>query len=416
MQSNTRKTTGDAKGRRTHSILIGGQIALTLLMMAGAGAAIEGFLKVANTKLGYDPRDVMSVGIPIHDGSYKTWPERAVYFEQIYGKVSDVPGVRLAAVSSNATPPDNGFRTKFEIVGKPSSADQSLRFNMVSKEYFPVLRIPLMQGRFWDEAETRRGAAVTVVNQAFVKRYFPAGDAVGHTIKVPELKAQPPYLLTAPGSEDGFLIVGVTGDKLDDGLAKPVFPEAFVPYTVAMGMYTQMLVRADGSPLKLLHSIRAAVSSIDPDQQTNNDVRDLEHWITRMPEFARGQLVAWLFGAFAVLALALASVGLYSVVAYTVVQRTNEFGIRIALGAKKGHVLGIVFRSTVVSVGTGIVAGVVLTIALNKVMANWAAESSRDPLLLLGATFVLSLVATLACIIPAWRAAGINPMTAIRYE
>ena len=416
MQSNTRKTTGDVKGRRTHAILIGGQIALTLLMMAGAGAAIEGFLHVAHMRLGYDPHNIMSVGIPIHDGTYKTWPERAAYFEQIYDKVSEVPGVKIAAVSSNATPPDNGFKTKFEIVGRPSSGDQSIRFNMVSKEYFPALRIPLMQGRFWDEAETRRGAAVTVVNQAFVKRYFPAGDAVGHTIKVPELKPQPPYLLTAQGIEDGLLIVGVTGDKLDEGLSKPIFPEVFVPYTVAMGMYTQVLVRADGSPLKLLHSIRSAVNSIDPDQQTNNDVRDLEHWITRTPEWARGQLVAWLFGAFAALALALASVGLYSVVAYTVVQRTNEFGIRIALGAKKGHVLGIVFRSTVVSVGTGIAAGVALTIALNKVMANWAAESSRDPLLLLGATFVLSLVATIACIIPAWRAAGISPMTAIRYE
>ena len=116
------------------------------------------------------------------------------------------------------------------------------------------------------------------------------------------------------------------------------------------------------------------------------------------------------------LALVLAAVGLYSVVAYTVVQRTNEFGIRIALGAKKGHVLGIVFRSTVASVGAGIAAGVVLTIALNKVMTSWAAESSRDPLLLLAATFVLAMVATLACIIPAWRAAGVNPMTAIRYE
>ena len=115
-------------------------------------------------------------------------------------------------------------------------------------------------------------------------------------------------------------------------------------------------------------------------------------------------------------ALALASVGLYSVVAYTVVQRTNEFGIRLALGARKGHVLGIVFRSTVASIGAGIVAGIVLTLALNKVMASWAAESSRDPLLLLGATFVLSLVATFACMIPAWRAAGVNPMTAIRYE
>jgi len=416
MQSNTRKTTGDVRGRKTHAILIGGQIALTLLMMAGAGAAIEGFLKVAHTNLGYDPHNVMSVGIPIHDGAYKTWAERSPYFEQIYAKVASVPGVKLAAVSSNATPPDNGFRTKFEIVGKPSSAEQLVRLNVVSKEYFPVLKVPLMQGRIWDEAESHRGAAVTVVNQTFAKRYFPAGDAIGHVLKFPELTAQPPYLLLAPGIENGMLIVGVVADKLDEGLSKPVFPELFAPFTVAVPMYTQMLVRSDGPPLALLHSIRTAVNSIDPEQQTNNDVKDLEHWISREPEWARGQLVAWLFGAFAALALAMASVGLYSVVAYTVVQRTNEFGIRIALGAKKGHVLGIVFRSTVASVGTGIVAGVVLTLALNKVMASWAAESSRDPLLLLGATFALSLVATVACMVPAWRAAGVNPMRAIRYE
>jgi ABC-type antimicrobial peptide transport system permease subunit len=180
--------------------------------------------------------------------------------------------------------------------------------------------------------------------------------------------------------------------------------------------YTQILVRSDGSPLRLLHSVRSAVSSIDANQQIGSDVRDLEHWIYRMPEYARGQLVAWLFGAFAFLALALAAVGLYSVVAYTAVQRTNEFGIRIALGAKKRHVLGIVFRSTVVSVGAGIVAGLALTFALNKLMASWATESARDPLLLLGATGVLSAVATLACIIPAWRAAGLDPMKAIRYE
>jgi len=416
MQSNTRKTTSDAKGRRTHAVLIGGQIALTLLMMAGAGAAIEGFLKVADTPLGYDPHNIMSVGIPIHDGTYKTWPERSAYFEQLFAKVAEVPGVKLAAVSSNATPPLNGFNVHLEIVGKPSNAEQTFRLNLVSKEYFPILRIPLVQGRLWDESETHRGAPVVVVNQAFVKLYFPAGDAIGHTIKATELKPQPPYFLIAPGAENGLLIVGVVSDKLDDGLSKPILPETFVPYTLAMGMYTQILVRSDVPPLTLLHSVRTAVNSIDPDQQTNNDVRDLEHWITRTPEWARGRLVAWLFGAFATLALALASVGLYSVVAYTVVQRTNEFGIRIALGAKKGHVLGIVFRSTVSSVGTGIVAGVVLTLALNKVMASWAAESTRDPLLLLGATAVLSLVATIACMVPAWRAAGVNPMTAIRYE
>jgi putative ABC transport system permease protein len=416
MQANTRKTTGDVKGRRAHGALIAGQIALTLLMMAGAGAAIEGFLHVVHRPLGYDPHNVMSVGIPIHNGTYKTWAERAAYFEQMHDKIGEVPGVAMVAMSSNATPPDNGFTTKFEILGKPSSQDQSFRFNMVSEEYFPVLRVPLMQGRIWNRDESHRGAPVMVVNETFVKRYFPGGDAVGHSIKVPELKAQPPYLLTSSGSEDWLLIVGVVGDKLDDGLAKPIQPEVFVPYTVAMGMFTQILVRSDVPPLTLLHAVRSKVNAIDHDQQTNGDVRDLEHWIARTPEYARGQLVAWLFGAFAALALALAAVGLFSVVSYTAVQRTNEFGIRIALGASRSHVLAIVFRSTVVSVGGGIIAGVALTLALNRLMATWATESSRDPLLLFGATCLLSLVATAACVLPAWRAAGIDPMKAIRYE
>lgn len=416
MQSNTRKTTGDVRGRRTHAVLIGGQIALTLLMLSGAGAAIDGFLRLSHMNLGYDPHNVMSVGIPVHDGTYKTWPERAAYFEQLYAKVAQVPGVRMAAISSNATPPANGFNTKFEVVGTPSAQDQSFNFNMVSKEYFPVLKIPVIQGRLWAEDETKRGAALAVINQTFARRYFPAGDAIGHTFTMQVLKQPPPFLKLAPGVEKGFLIVGVVGDKLDDGLSRPIQPEAFVPYTAVMAGFTQILVRSDGPPLALLRSIRAAITTIDPNQQTINDVKDLEHWISRMPEYARGQLVAWLFGAFAFLALALAAVGLYSVVAYTAVQRTNEFGIRIALGAARGHVLGLVFRSTAASVGIGIAAGVILTLALNKVMATWAAESVRDPLLLLGATVALSMVATLACIVPAWRAAGADPMKAIRYE
>ena len=416
MQANTRKTTGDVRGRRTHGILIGGQIALTLLMMSGAGAAIDGFLRLSHMKLGYDPHNVMSVGIPVHDGAYKTWAERSAYFEKIFTTVAQVPGVKMTAVSSNATPPSNGFTTKFDIVGKPSSEDQEFNFNMVSKEYFAVLRIPMVEGRLWDEDETKRGATLAVVNQSFVKRYFPSGDAIGHTFTMPVLKSPPPGLLHSPGVENGFLIVGVVGDKLDDGMTNPIKPEAYVPYTALMGGFTQILVRSDGPPLRLLHSIRLAITSVDASQQTINNVKDLEHWISQMPEYARGQLVAWLFGAFAFLALALAAVGLYSVVAYTAVQRTNEFGIRIALGADRGHVVGLVFRATLISVGAGIVAGVVLTISLNKVMASWAAESVRDPMLLLGSMGVLASVATLACIVPAWRASGIDPMKAIRYE
>jgi putative ABC transport system permease protein len=165
-----------------------------------------------------------------------------------------------------------------------------------------------------------------------------------------------------------------------------------------------------------LHAIGLQVNSVDSEQQVNGDVQDLEHWITSQQEYEQGQLVAWLFGAFALLALVLAAVGLYSVVSYTVAQRTNEFGIRMALGAHRAHVLRIVFASTVTSVGSGIVAGIVLTLALNKLLAQWAEGSSRDPLVLVAVTFLLCVVAAIACSAPARRAVNVDPMTALRYE
>jgi ABC-type antimicrobial peptide transport system permease subunit len=183
-----------------------------------------------------------------------------------------------------------------------------------------------------------------------------------------------------------------------------------------MRVWTQILVRSDVPPLSLLHAIGVQVNSLDPDQQVDGHVEDLDHWITGQQEYEQEHLVAWLFGAFALLALALAAVGLYSVVSYSVAQRTNEFGIRIALGAQRTHVLRIVFSSTVVSVGGGIVVGVILTLALNQLLARWAQGSSRDPFVLLAVTFLLGIVSAIACSAPARRAVKTDPMTALRYE
>jgi ABC-type antimicrobial peptide transport system permease subunit len=181
-------------------------------------------------------------------------------------------------------------------------------------------------------------------------------------------------------------------------------------------MYTQILVRSQVSPLSLLHAIGLQISTIDPDQQMAGNAEDLDHWITDQQDYEREHLVTWLFGAFAVLALALAAVGLYSVVSYSVVQRTNEFGIRTALGAPRLHIWQIVFASMAISVGSGIASGVLLTIALNRVLARWAEGSARDPLLLLAVTVLLALVAALACAAPARRASAVDPMTALRFE
>ncbi len=416
MQATTKKVMGGVRGKRMHNMLIGGQIALTLLLLATAGAAIQGFIRLNNSHLGYNPHNVMSVGIPVHDNTYTTWDSRAQYFTQLMQKVAAMPDVKMAGLSTNATPPDNGSTNKFEILGKPAAEDQQARLNFVSHEYFPVLQIPLMQGRLWDDAETKRGARVAIINQMLAKQYFPAGDAVGHQIRVPDLKADPPITQAIPESSDWLEIVGVVGDALDDGLGKPVKPGVYIPYTIWMPPWTQILVRTEVPPLTILHGVREQIHSVDADQQAEGHVRSLEEWITNQREWASQHLIAMLFGAFAALALSLAAVGLYSVVSYTVAQRTNEFGIRMALGAQRTDVLRMVFLSTSFSVGVGIVAGVVLSLAMKRVVAQWAQGSTISLAVLLGVTVLMAAVAIIACILPAHHASTIDPMKALRYE
>jgi predicted permease len=420
MQSSTRRVSGGSRGRAMNNVLIAGQIALTLVMLAGAGAAMQGFLRLIHTPLGYDPHNVMSVGIPVHDGAYPTWDARAAYFEQIRDKIATVPGVTVAAISTNATPPSNGWNTGIEILGKPPRDSQKIRVNFVSPGYFPILRIPLARGRIWDETENHRAARVAVINETMARLYFPNNDAVGHSLKIPEMRNEPPFNVGPPGTEPRtepwLMIVGVVADKRNDGLRKPVLPEAFIPYTISMRMWTQILVRSETSPLALLHSIGQQVNSINPDQQISGGVQDLEHWIQGQQEWEQEHLVAWLFGAFAILALALAATGLYSVVSFSVEQRTNEFGIRMALGAQRADVLRLVFSSMAASVGGGLLAGIVLTVAVSNALAHWAEGSSRDVFVLLSAIVVLGVVAAFACAGPARRASGSDPMAALRYE
>ncbi len=415
MQSSSRRIAGNAQGQLTNNILIAAQIALTLVMLAGAGAAIRGFLTLLHTPLGYDPHNIMSVGIPVHDGAYPTWEARAAYFELLRNKVARVPGVAMAAISTNATPPSNGWNTAIEVLGTPAKDDQKIRVNFVSPGYFPILRIPLAQGRIWDEIENHHAARVAVINQTMARLYFPRG-AIGQSLKIPDLKSEPPFNLSPASDNPWLLIVGVIADKRDDGLRKPILPEAFIPYTLSMHMWTQILVRSQTSPLTLLHAIGKEVNSVDADQQISGQIQDLEHWIEGEQEWQQEHLVAWLFAAFAILAVALAAAGLYSVVSFSVEQRMNEFGIRMALGARQSDVWRVVFHSAVFSVGGGLLAGVLLTLALNSLLARWASGSSRDTLVLLAATVLLASVATVACAAPARRASTVDPMTALRYE
>ena len=417
MQSGTRRLTGSVRGRRTHDVLIAGQIALTILLLAAAGASMEGLVKLMHTSLGYDPHHVMSVGLPMHDNSLTTWAPRAAYFEELRQKVAETPGVTETAISANATPPWSGREMRFETLGRPALEQQTAEVSFVGEDYFRVLRIPMLQGRIWNEGENHSGAHLAVINQTMARLYFPKGDAIGHAVKLPGIENRPPIILSAPGIADAWLqIVGVVADHRNAGLKDPIKPEVFVPWTLCMWEYTQVLVRSEASPLSLFHSIRMQLTKVNADQQTAGEADDLEQWMRDEPESQQSQLVAWIFGGFSILALLLAAVGLYSVVSYSVTQRTNEFGIRMALGAQRGHVLRIVFTSMLVSVGGGILCGLGLTLGLNGVFAEWAQGISGDPLVLLGASLLLVLVAGIACAVPARRATRVEPMTALRED
>jgi len=415
MQSSTRRIAGSVGARRSHGAMVAAQVALTLLMLTAAAAAGKGFLRLVNTDLGYDPRNTMSVPIPVHENTHVSWKDRSEYFEQIRARVAAMPEVVMAGISTNATPPSSGWPQPIEIMGSTASEKPEVRVDFVSPEYFSVLHIPLSQGRLWDHAETMRGGSLAVINQTLARQMWPNGDAIGHQIRIPSLKDQPPYQRAVPGSDSWLQIIGIVADSRDDGLRNPTKPAVYVPFTTQMWMFTQILVRTRIPPLSLLHDIRAQLVKIDPEQQTMR-VRDLNEWITGEQEYAQQRLVATLFGIFSVLALALAAVGLYSVVSYGVATRTNEFGIRMALGARAADVFRIVLSSTAVNVGTGLAVGLVLSVALDKLATKWVAQSSRDPLILTGVTLLLLTAAVLACLVPARRAAATDPMQALRYD
>ena len=239
---------------------------------------------------------------------------------------------------------------------------------------------------------------------------------LGKQLRFPTLKGEPPFTQAVAESNNWLQIIGIVADARDDGLRKPVKPAVYVPYTLQMRVWTQILVRSRTAPLALLNRIRAQVKAVDPDQQVFGHTRDLQQWIEREDEYAYGRLVAALFSAFSLVALALAAIGLFSVVSYVVAQRTNEFGIRMALGASRAQVIQLVLRTTASKVAVGLGCGLVLSLMLKGILSKFAEGSSYDPLFVGGVMLLLVLTAALAAFIPARRASSVEPMNALRYE
>ena len=415
LQGGTRRISGDLRGRRAHNAMIAAQVALTVLLLAAAAAAGKGFLHVLHVNLGYDPQRVLMVVIPWHAGSHGSWRDRAEYLEQLRAQVIALPQVESATIASNAVPPSNGNDVRVDFLGRPDLGSPEIRMNFVGPEYFSLLRIPVVQGRMWDHSETMRAASLAVINQSMARQFWPNGDAIGHAIRTPDLIDQPPVAPSAPGATGWLQIIGIVADSLNDGLHDPIRPAIYVPYSMHMWTFTRILAKARVAPLSLVQDVRTQIAKVDTSQQLVAP-HDLIEEIQVQPGYANQRLIATLFGIFSALALALASVGLYSVVSYAVATRTNEFGVRLALGATARDIARLVLSSTTTTVAAGLVAGITLSLAVSKFLAVYVNEPSRDPLILTLVAAILITAATAASLLPARRAAATDPMTAFRHD
>ena len=415
IQSGSTRHSGGAQSRRTHRLLIAGQVALTLVMLAGAGAAIRSFIALTRTPLGFDPDNIIEMNVSLPKGAHPTWQERLNANEAVRQAITEVPGVASAAVSTSWFPPFGGFVGKIEVQGKPSLGDAQSELALISPQEFATLHIPLLSGRIFDDAETVRAGHLALVNQSFVKQFLSDRDPIGQSVRSPMLKVDQPDLITAPGADNWLQIIGVVADSKDDGLDHPVKPAVFLPYSFVLLPEESLIVRTKGDPGSMTPAIKQRLSQLNAEMVVSQD-RTLAWWLDTRG-WGHERFLATLFSLFAILALLLAATGLFSVVSYAVTQRTQEVGIRMALGAPRSSILGLVLSSTGATLGLGVGVGLALSLGLGRMVASWTGGGSpRDPGTLLAAAMVLLLVATAACVFPAWRAATIDPVQALRTE
>jgi predicted permease len=409
-------------GKHRYNLLIAGQITLTLLLLATAGAAIGAFIGLRKASLGYDPRNVMQAGIMLHWRNPTDWREvqpregRVAYLEQIRQKIAALPGITSVAVATQSTPPYSGVDFAFEVAGKTGNTGQEARVHFVGPEFFSTLRMQLLRGRIWTSEENKRGDFVAMVNESFARRYWTHQDPLAQRLRVPALKVPGPVTISSMASDGWRQVVGVIADARNDGVDKPALPAVYVPYTTYMLPFAQFEIRAAGEPLAYLHAVRSAVQSVAPEQQVSKGVYDLEEAIRTDAQWSRQRLFSVLFGFFSTLALLLAAAGLFSVVSYTVARRRAEFGVRLALGASRGHILWEAATVALRSVLIGIAAGLAIDLLIERVLARWMNHSDGSFHSLLLATFLLLACSLVACLLPARRAASIHPVEALRYE
>lgn len=417
MGQSGRSFTGNTQTGKMRSLLIVSEVALTMVLLVGAGIALRGFFALTQASLGYDPQNVMTLFINTREGAYKTWESRRLHFGKILEALQSVPGVKSVAADLTGMPPRLYFETGFEIGGKPAKPNQRTLIGLIGGDYFSTVRVPLLRGRFISEADGQRLMHVAVINDEMRKQYWPnSRDPIGMTVRIPELKfPDSPWVSTPPNFDPSFQIVGVVATARNQGLQDPPKPAVYLPYDFLMPGGCGYLVRTASDPHGFERTFREQIRRVDPEQPVMQ-MRTLEELLSSQ-ERAYPRFSSTLFTLFAAVALLLAASGIYSVVSFVVTQRTHEFGIRLALGARAADVLRLVAGLTARLMLTGIAIGLVAALALSKLIAQYVQGwNPKDPLAFAGVTIVMLGIGFLACWLPARRAAKIEPMVSLRHE
>jgi putative ABC transport system permease protein len=387
---------------RLRASLVVSQVALTAVLLTGAGLLIKSFVRLQQTPLGFRPERLLTARLTLPFSNYSTPQQRQSFADRLLEKVHSQPGMQEAALTSFLPFASGNQSFALFLPGDEKPRGGGPNFRTVSPDYFRVMGVPLLKGREFSDVDHEGAPLVTVINETMARRFWPNADPIGQRVK--------------ETSNDGVWreIVGVVGSVRHKARGEEPRPEMFVPWSQRPDLTLNLVVRTQTEPASFAEALRRSVADIDANLPVF-EVRTMEERL--FESVAQPRFRTALLGAFAALALVMALVGLIAVMAVSVAQRTHELGIRVALGAQRRDVIGLVMGQGVKLVGIGIALGLVGASALTRVLTTLLYEvKPTDPLTFLAAPVLLIVVAILACWAPARRATKVDPLTALRHE
>ena len=401
---------GGFRRGRLRSVLVVAEVALSIVLLAGAGLLMRSFVALQSVDLGLRPDHLLVARLPLPRGQYTTVAAKQQFFRSLLEHVSVLPGV-VSATETSTLPPYGGIPTEIDGSGKTHTETWQAIFQLVSEGYFRTLGIRQLRGRTLSEEEVNDARKVAVINETLSKKYFGQDDPIGRSLTLKRLATE----ITPPVPDPAFEIVGIVADAKNSGIQDPPRPEVFIPYTITASFERGIIVRTAQDPLAMLDTLRKQIWSVDRNVALTM-TGSLEDYLQRFT-YAEPRFSLILLGIFAGIGLVLVTLGVYSLIAYTVSRQTREIGIRVSLGATQGHIHRMVLLMGLRLIAVGAVAGLFLSFGVTRILAHqlWSI-SSHDPSTLAGVVGVMSLAGLAASYFPARRATKVDPMVALRYE